>query len=236
MIENYLILEDHHEQAKALSILIKNYRSDTSVHIATSISQAFLLLEAYTFDAFFLDIQLSEQHTLSGNGIQFGQLLRTSPIYHNTPIIYVTSFGEYMSEAINRIHCYGFLQKPYQPSDVYSLLDSLTNAPTVRSLQLRTNEYVIREISYNDLLHVHSKGRYLYYHTLYEVFTSRQYTLQTLSDLLPDYFFRCHKSHLFNYHYFASYDASNQCVRLLNYAEPIPVGRNYKDIFTKCNK
>lgn len=234
-MENYLILEDHTEQAKALSILIENYQSDIRVQIATSISQALLLLEDNTFDAFFLDIQLSEQNVLSGDGIQFGQLLRTSPSYQNTPIIYVTSFGGYISEAINHIHCYGFLQKPYHSSDVYALLDNLTNTPIVRSLQLRTNEYVIREISYSDLLHVHSKGRYLHYHTLYEVYTSRQYTMQTLSDMLPDYFIRCHKSHLFNYHYFAAYDTSNQYIRLLHYTEPIPVGRNYKDAFTNLN-
>lgn len=234
-MKNYLILEDHQEQANALSILIKNYQSDTSVHIATSISQALLLLEQYTFNVFFLDIQLSEQNALSGDGIQFGQLLRTSPSYQNTPIIYVTSFGGYISEAVNRIHCYGFLQKPYQPSDVYALLDSLINTPTVHSLQLRTNEYVMREVPYSDLFYVHSKGRYLHYHTSYEIYTSRQYTMQTLSDMLPKYFIRCHKSHLFNYNYFAAYDTSNQCIRLLNYTDPIPVGRNYKDTFSKLN-
>lgn len=230
-MKNYLILEDNQDQAKALSILIKNYRSDVSVHVAASISQALQLLENYTFDVFFLDIQLSEINALVGDGIKFGQLLRTYSSYQDTPIIYVTSFGGYMSEAINSVHCYGFLQKPYLPADVHALLDSLTNDPVVHSFSLRTNEYIIREIFYSDLLYVHSKGRYLYYHTLQEVYTSRQYTMQTLLDILPDYFVRCHKSHLFNYHYFVAYDTANQCVRLHQYKEPIPVGRNYKDTF-----
>lgn len=230
-MKNYLILEDHQEQAKALSILIKKYQSDVYVHVATAISQALQSLEYYTFDVFFLNIQLSETNALAGDGIKFGQLLRTYSYYQDTPIIYVTSFAEHMSEAINNVHCYGFLQKPYRPADVHALLDSLTNIPVVHSFPLRTNEYIIREIFYSDLLYVHSKGRYLYYHTLQEVYTSRQYTIQTLLDILPDYFIRCHKSHLFNYHYFVAYDTANQCVRLQHYKEPIPVGRNYKDTF-----
>lgn len=226
-----LVVEDQKEQAQALSILISNYIKNTTVYIAASISEALQLLTKYAIDLFFLDIMLTDEASVAGDGIELGKLIHTMKHYQTTPIIYVTSYSNRMEDAINDVHCFGFLRKPYTDADVYKLLDSLFTIPQNTSLQIRTKECIFREISFSNLLFIRAKGKYMTYHTLDACHTSRQYTMQALEEILPSYFVRCHKSYLINQHFFSSYDAANQCILLENYKEPIPVGRNYKDCF-----
>ena len=178
---------------------------------------------------FFLDIQLSSQEDISGNGISFGKLVRTYEAHRTTPIIFITSFPNYINEAINSVHCYGFLTKPYLPNDVFQMLDSISQKKTSAILKLKNSDCIYREINFSDILLIESHLHYLHYHTQNNVHRSRQYTMKQLETILPNYFVRCHKSYLVNRHFISSYDPINRRLHLANHATLIPVGRNYRD-------
>lgn len=228
-MKHYFILEDCKEQALALSKIIHSYQKDVELTVSFSIPEALSQLQTHTYDVFFLDIQLSSSESISGNGISFGKFIRTNETYRATPIIFVTSFSNYINEAINSVHCYGFLTKPYLPNDVYQMLDSISSKEAPAVLKLKNNDCIYLEIRFSDLVFIQSHLHYLHYHTPKDVHRSRQYTMKQLKEILPDYFVRCHKSHLVNRHFISSYDTINQCLRLVNHTSPIPVGRNYRD-------
>lgn len=228
-MKHYFILEDHKEQALALSKIIQSYKKDIEITVSFSIPEAINQLQTHNYDVFFLDIQLSSSEEISGNGISFGKFIRANEAYRTTPIIFVTSFPNYINEAINSVHCYGFLTKPYLPNDVFQLLDSISPRQTPTVLKLKNNDCIYREIRFSNLIFIQSHLHYLHYHTQNDVHRSRQYTMKQLEEILPDYFVRCHKSHLVNRHFISSYDPINQCLRLTNQTSPIPVGRNYRD-------
>lgn len=230
-MKQYFILEDHPEQAKALSKIIASHKKDVSITVAYTISEAMSLLHTtHTYDVFFLDIQLSTLENVSGNGISFGKLIRSQDLYRTTPIIFVTSYTKYINEAINGIHCYGFLTKPYLPEDVYQLLASLMPKELPARLKLKNSDCIYREIPFSDLVFIQSYLHYLHYHTIQDVHRSRQYTMKQLEKVLPDYFVRCHKSYYVNRHFISTYDSVNGCIGLTKMEEIIPVGRNYRDI------
>ena len=207
---HYFILEDHRGQALALSKIIQSYQKDIEITITFSIPEALSQLQTHTYDVFFLDIQLSSSGAISGNGISFGKLIRTNEAYRTTPIIFVTSFPNYINEAINSIHCYGFLTKPYLPNTVYQMLDSISdNTPSSTVLKLKSSDCIYWEISFSNLVFIQSHLHYLHYHTQNDVHRSRQYTMAELEEMLPDYFIRCHKSYLVNRHFISSYDSIN---------------------------
>lgn len=215
-MKNFFILEDHREQAEALAVMIRQYSPDALVSIATSIEEAALVLKRETYDLFFLDILLSEDDTSNSDGISFGKLLRSTKPYQQTPIIYITSYASYMSEAINKIHCYGFLQKPYTQYKVFALLDYLINSPSNIALQIKTESCVYRDLLFTDMIHIHSRGHNLNYTTIKGNFLSRQFTMSDLTTLLPDYFLRCHKSYWVNRHYISSIDTTSRYIHLRN--------------------
>ncbi len=225
----YFILEDHKEQALALSKIIKTYKLEAEITISHSISDAIQKFQAHTYDVFFLDVQLSTIDDISGNGISFGKLIRANEKYRTTPIIFVTSFSDYMSEAINSIHCYGFLTKPYTKEDVCQMLDSMSPNDSSDRLKLKNNDCIYREIPFSEIVFIQSHLHYLHYHTKKDVHRSRQYTMKQLEEILPDYFIRCHKSYFVNRHFISSYDPVNQCLCLNNQTLSIPVGRNYRN-------
>lgn len=49
----YFILEDHKEQALALSKIIKTYKLEAEITISHSISDAIQKFQAHTYDVFF---------------------------------------------------------------------------------------------------------------------------------------------------------------------------------------
>lgn len=228
-MKHYFILEDHQEQAEALADIIYSYCTNIEITLSFSVAEALQKLNENIYDLFFLDIQLSTAEQISGNGIAFGKLLRTMADYSSTPIIFVTSFSAYINEAINSIHCYGFLHKPYLATDVYQLLDSLCTTQHISTLKLKNSDCVYLELSFSDITHISSQLHYLNYYTRKDIHKSRQYTMKNLEKILPEYFVRCHKSHWVNRHFIFSYDTVNQCIRLNNDSSIIPVGRNYRD-------
>lgn len=79
-----------------------------------------LLSSGYNPDILFLDILMKEK-----DGIQVGEEIRR----HNPDvlIIYITNLKEKISIAINRIHAFGYLEKPIACENVYTLLSDALN-------------------------------------------------------------------------------------------------------------
>lgn len=225
-MKHYLIVDDDTNQITGLSNIIKKYNSEIEIQTATNITDALQILSSAFIDLFLLDISLSEEE-LSSDGIELGMMIRSIKKYKQTPIIYITSFSNRIQDAINDVHCFGFIYKPYTPADVHKLLQNLnTNAPE-DTLQIRSEDSIYYELSLSSLLFIQAEGKYMAYHTLQGIFRSRQYTMKSLIELLPSNFIRCHKSYIINRDYFLNYDSTNRYIHLLNHSAPIPIGRNF---------
>lgn len=125
-MKQILLVEDVESQAKALKSIIQSHIPNVQITIASNTADALHLIHTLpSIDLFFLDIALSEDYNKKNDGITLGLEIRAINKYINTPIIYVTSYTNRIQEAINTVHCFGFLYKPYTPSDVTNLLDSI---------------------------------------------------------------------------------------------------------------
>lgn len=228
-MKHYLIVDDDVTQLTGLYNVIKEFDHSIEIHTTTNLTDALQILSSFFIDLFLLDISLSaNKDTTSTDGIELGMIIRSMNKYKQTPIIYITSFSNRIQDAINMVHCFGFIYKPYTPTDIHKLLQSLnTNFPEA-TLQIRSEDTIYYELSLQSILLIQAEGKYMVYHTLQGIFRSRQYTMKTLAELLPSNFMRCHKSYIINRDYFLNYDSVNRCIHLVNYNMPIPVGRNFK--------
>ena len=107
---NILILEDDENQSAGLSQYLKEYEKDFHIYMEKDYDSAKKRAFHVPIDLFFLDIELEKEK----NGLDFGMILRQDSRYKNTPVIYLSVRSDYVFSALNDLHCYAFLPKPYK--------------------------------------------------------------------------------------------------------------------------
>lgn len=229
---NVLIVEDNIIQANALKTIISKQLNYT-VHIAVSYDAALILLKEISFDIFLVDIELDVKHPDLNTGIDLSYMIRKNKSNEFSPIIFITSIPNRIEEAINNIHCYNYLIKPYSSEDVIKVLKNLSSSPLVeqKPLSLQDNSGVYSRFPLNEILYISSLRKIITIHMKGTNYETSRYSLKKLMEMLPKNFVQCHKQYIISIDKISHYDRSNQAVNLINVSTPIPVGRKYKNDF-----
>lgn len=111
------ICDDEKDDRKEIYKLIRQHEISTQeeYHIELFESGEHLLESGFRPDILVLDIIMGER-----DGIQIGEEIKSH--YSGTIIIYITSISDKMSEAINRIHSFGYLIKPIVEKDLFRIM------------------------------------------------------------------------------------------------------------------
>lgn len=226
-----LILEDDNLQRESLCRWMNEYAGRRSIALqiltAGSIEEAKEALADHPpVFAFFLDISLKENSKDLG-GLEFSRFLQETSTYRHTPLIYVTSYGDYMRRALNTFHCFAFLLKPYTKEDLFAQLEDLFDSQ-IEQIYVRDSDGIYHSLCLDDLVYVHSEGRYLHYFIRTDEIRSRQFSMAELLDKLPSHFVRCHKSYIINTEKVRNYDFINHYIELEETSGRIPLSRAFK--------
>ncbi len=226
-----LILEDDMLQRESLCRWMNEYAGRRSISLqiltAGSIAEAREALVGHPpVFAFFLDISLKEDDKDHG-GLEFSRFLQETSAYRHTPLIYVTSYGDYLKQALNTFHCFAFLLKPYTKEDLFAQLKDLFDSQ-IEQIYVRDSEGIYHSLCLDNLVYVHSEGRYLHYFTGTDEIRSRQFSMAELLDKLPSHFVRCHKSYIINTEKVRNYDFINRYIELEGTGGRIPLSRAFK--------
>lgn len=193
---NILILEDDENQSAGLSQYLKEYEKDFHIYREKDYDSAKKRAFHVPIDLFFLDIELEKEK----NGLDFGMILRQDSRYKNTPVIYLSVRTDYVFSALNDLHCYAFLPKPYKKEDVFRLQPS-------------------------DIIYVTPMSRRIHIFTTLTEYTTQYMSLSDFHFLFPN-LIQIHRKYLVNPDFIKNYDRTNQ---LIHIGEAVlPVGRNYK--------
>lgn len=160
---------------------------------------ASLLADPGEKDILFLDVEMPGM-----NGIYAGRELKK--IYKNIIIFMVTSYSEYLDEAM-RFQVFRYLSKPLERQRFFrNLQDALAeyNRLTVK-IPIETRQGVATVPS-SEILYVEAQGRKVTVYTLSRTFESIR-PMQHWLDLLPkNYFFQTHRSFLVNLQHVSDFD------------------------------
>lgn len=229
-MKNILIVEDEPHQMHCLKIILKEYNNNFIIHTASNAIEASDIYNNKTIDLFILDVDLSSTNS-DKNGIDIGISLRADRPYSNTPIIYITGVPEKMHSAVNDVHCYNYLLKPYKKEDIHKALNDVINSKKEidTTYTLRDINGVRITLKYDDLIYVKAMHHTLTFFTCNGPFSSRESKLNDLSKYFPSKFVRVHKSYVVNLSYIDAYDKTTRIISINK--ESIHVGRTYKDNF-----
>lgn len=116
-----LVVEDHPETQFLLELMLEG---SFELTILSSARDTLRLAEHETFDVCLIDISLGT----SMNGVALMKRLRRLPGYTHTPMVAMTAYyrengSELLDEGFD-----SFVQKPFDPPDVLTLLEELSRA------------------------------------------------------------------------------------------------------------
>ncbi len=242
MKKNILILEDNIAQLTRLGNLIREAEPEINIVPSKSYAEAYSLIKSVdNIILFAIDIDLGDNPDYK-DGLDFARYVRSCPEYEFTPIVYITSVSDRLEEALTTTHCYEYIKKPYVDNDVIEVVRNILRFPSSTPIKLDLkgiNGMRIR-LEPGKIAYIESFGHDIILHTENGIQVTRSYSIKSIESLLPDYFYRCHKSYIINIRYYTGYDTSNNFVFLSGYKEKIPVGRKFRSgilsIITKSSQ
>jgi DNA-binding LytR/AlgR family response regulator len=167
------------------------------------------------FDLAFLDIQMKRM-----TGIELAEFIRKSD--RNMLIVFVTSFSQYVLKGydVNALH---YLIKPLSPAKLLPILDKALTIWRAR----HNAAFVVSDkdgqvkLLYDDIYYIAMLSHIAQIHTESNVYEIRK-TAEEMSNILPSFFFRCHRSYIVN---LLKVDCVYKASVLLSNKESIPISR-----------
>lgn len=231
---NILIVEDEKLQSEALKDMLLMYNPEFNIFIAHNANSAINISTDYDIGLFILDVDLSadpDSDNTNISGIDIGLKLRNSSKYSTTPIIYLTGVPEKIHQAVNDVHCFSYLSKPYSYFDIKKTLDDIFHSTHIGNdaITINTLLNVQIPINFRNIYYVECLNHTTIVYTINGSFETRMLTLKDFLATAPDYFLRIHKSYIININYIYSYQKTKRLIHI-NETE-LPLGRKYKDDF-----
>lgn len=184
-----LIVDDEPAGRTVLSYFIQEYANDVFGPVVTcsSIKETLEVLESFDPDLMFIDIELQGE-----NGLDLRKLTPS------IPTVVVSAHANYAIEAL-RLDVLDFLTKPLEVDQFKDFLKRIeTKIQPKRPLE---DSLIIRDggnsviIQIQDILFIEASGAYSKIHTADRSYLVSK-TLKVLTPLLPDHFYRLHRSFL----------------------------------------
>lgn len=230
-----LIVEDSARNVEMLIKIIEDLKKDVVIKTASTQEEAGALAMRYTIDLFILDIILDDSGPSDASGMQFAEYIRTLSKYKYTPIIFVTALEDAQLYAYSALHCYFYVEKPYDARQVSSVileaLDFPRSSEKSHSVFFRKDGILYKkEIS--EIIYIeNSRAGQNVYCVNGNLRLPYKPNKAILEDLGSDNFIQCSRYVIINRDYIDKIDSVNRYIQLKNLKEPIEIGRMFKKKF-----
>jgi two-component system, LytTR family, response regulator LytT len=202
------------------------------VDICIDFEEAIAALQQHKPDIVLVDITLKGTKT----GIDVGNYIKQN---HNIPFIFASSHSDKTTiDKAKQTLPYAYLIKPFSEEDLYAAIETAL-MHFAQKQQKEKQESNDNPIIINDSIFIRHKGRFvkLQLDELLYIESEENYatlitkkgnyalksTLKNMLDVLPDYFWRIHRSYLINLHHLNGFDAEEVTVDKKN----LPLSRGF---------
>lgn len=229
-----IIVDDETFAISALKKELNLFVPDVEVmHTCKTLIEAKKSIEKWKPEIVFLDIKMDD-----GLGLDLVHDLD----YHDFDLIFTTAYSHYAIDAL-RLGAADYLMKPICGDDIVDSLERIK----LRKLQIHSMDTSQQEsfmfhhhgekiiFSFNEIIRFQSLGNYSWVYPQNEKAILIPLTLKQIESKCPDFFIRCHKSHIVNLHFIQSYNAKLAQIQIKS-GSTIPVSMRKKSIVLKSLK
>ena len=237
MMKTVLIVEDNVRSMEMLVKIIENLRTGVEIKTASSQEEAAILAMKFNIDLFMLDIILNASNPGDVSGMKFAEYIRTLQKYKYTPIIFITALEDPELHAYSDLHCYYYVEKPYDVEKVSSVISEALEFPAVHNEPQNVffrKDGILYKKEISEILYIeNSRAGQTVYCSNGNLKLPYKPNYKILEELASDKFIQCSRYHIINYDYIDKIDTVNRYILLKGVKTPIEIGNSFKKKFLK---
>ena len=234
-----LILEDSKDCLRAITAMVEKVSDKVSAVPVNSLEEARAALSdaQQPFQAFLLDINLNINDNEDVSGITFAREVRMKREYAFTPIVMITSLANMELTAYRELHCYQYLVKPYDETDIEKLIGKLLflsqQGETRDAFVVVKKDGVNYKLFCKDIVCIKAIPRGVNFMLAKENMKVPYLSIKQLLDKLPkENFLQVHRMCVVNQDYIDYVDTVNGLISMKN-GERVEIGVTYKSDIKK---
>ena len=232
-MKKIIVLEDNSVTMEYITSLIQEIDFKNMIFACSDVKDAYQYVLEKDIDLFIIDIILDTSRPGDSSGLKFVDGIRKIDRYAFTPVIFVTSLEDARLYTYEKLHCYSFIEKPFDPNKLKELVIQCLSFPSIeqkrKTLYFR-KDGIILAADREDIVYAECINHVLNIHTIQADLLSIPYvTLKKfLSDVDSDDFIQCSRSTVVNRCYIHNVDITNRVIQLKNQMGTVEIGIMYK--------
>lgn len=233
-MKNILIIEDQKPHMEALTKVISQIEN---VHIykAYNVAEAYYMLSLHHMHLFLVDIILDTSKSGDVSGLDFVRDIRQNKRYEFMPVIFITSLEDPQLYSYSQLHCFGYIEKPFEAKQVENLVREALQFPALssenRNLYFRIDG-IIYSVRVDDIIYIENSRRRLGIHCVNDYIEVPYKTAnEILEELDSPHFIPCSRYAIVNQNYIERIDFTNRYLKLRGVEESIEIGAIMKKRF-----
>ena len=231
-MKKILIIEDNQQILTHLSYIAQEINSSNKIYAFKNLDEAYRCALENDIDLFIVDIILEKEKPGDISGLQYVENIRKIDRYSFIPVIFVTSLEDAKFHTYEKLHCYSFIEKPFDEIKLKNLMkECLTFKDThqVNKTLFFRKDGVILALDREEFLYSESIQHVMYIHTTKAGMLSIPYITvkKLLEDLDSNEFKQCSRNVIVNKKYINNVDTVNRIIELTN-GERVEIGITYK--------
>ena len=232
-MKKILILEDNTTTLMNLTQIVQNIDVKNVVYPFRVLKDAYQCAVEKEIDLFIVDIILDRNKPGDSSGLKFVENVRKINHYAFAPIIFVTSLEDAKLYTYEKLHCYSFIEKPFEAEKLQMLVRESLKFPSViekrKTLYFR-KDGIILAVDREEIVFAESINHVMNIHTNHgDVLKVPYVTVKKLieetdsSDII-----QCSRSTIVNRMFIHNVDIPNQTIQLKEGFGNIEIGIMYK--------
>lgn len=232
-MKKILILEDNQAVLEQLSKIVYEVDPRNVVCPFVSVKDAYHCALEQTIDLFIIDIILDTSKPGDASGLRYIENIREVKRYSFTPVIFVTSLEDAQLYTYEKLHCYSFIEKPFDVKRLKEIIKECLGFPGnvsgSKTLFFR-KEGIVLAVEREDIVYAESVNHAMHIHTKHRDELIIPYiTLKKLLDEMDSAeFIQCSRSVIVNTKFICNVDMPNRFIELKDGFGRLEIGVAFK--------
>ncbi len=228
-----LIIEDNVDIRRNIEEIVREVDGRANIYAVSNTPDAYKIALEKAVDLFLIDIVLEEgQLTKEPSGIIFAEKIRKLEQYFFTPMIFITGLEDPKMHAYAGIHCYAYIEKPFDPEIVKGLVGQAIQYNTEKDedkyLYIRKHG-VLYPVPIKSIVSIDSQDHILQVRMTDETVDIQNKTCKTiLEELDSNRFVQCSRNTIVNQDYIRNIDVANYFIDLKIGDKSIEIGPAFR--------
>ena len=236
-MKSVLIVERNEVLMDQMISLVKEADVDIQIRAVRTDGEAYQYAMKGNVSLFIVDVVLTTRFSQDASGINFAAQMRMVERYRHTPIIMMSMLEDIEMYAYKDLHCYTYLEKPFDKRYVIKVIREALDAPVSykkKSPVYFRREDVLIKRDAADIVYIENSKKGLTIHFKDEDLEMDYLPSGKLLDALKyEKLIRCGRHMMVNKDYIDSFDLINKYVILKDDLGTIDMGKSYRQKFLR---